>query len=139
MAILMTPPTVATAAGTVGAVMAAPDYQITDDTSIDRANDVLRGANVPYLVLRDHDGRCSGLVTRAQLAPFLADPRLAERVPIRDVAHDQGPYAWPEMAVDTAAVAMQVRSLQAWPVVDDEGFLLGVLTPDRLARAVYEG
>ncbi|MFJ1703528.1 CBS domain-containing protein [Kitasatospora sp. NPDC088346] len=136
MTVLMGPPTVT---DSVEAVMVVPDYQITDDTSVDSANEILRGADVPYLVLRDHDGRCSGIVTRAQLAPFLSDPRLAEHVRVRDVPHDEGPYAWPELALTVAAVAMAAKSLPAWPVVDDDGFLLGVLTPDRLARVVHEG
>ncbi|MEV4613799.1 CBS domain-containing protein [Kitasatospora sp. NPDC049258] len=139
MTTVLTPPALGSRAAIVGDAMTVPDYQIADDTAVDRADEIMRGAHVPYLVLRDHDGRCSGVVTRAQLAPFLAVTRAAEAVPVRDVVHDAGPYAWPELGLEVAAVAMDARSLQAWPVVDDDGYLLGVLTPDRLGREPYQG
>ncbi|MEU9128292.1 CBS domain-containing protein [Kitasatospora sp. NPDC048540] len=134
---LTAPPVPGSPAATVRDAMTDPEFQIADDTAVDRVGEILRGAHVPYLVLRDHDGRCSGVVTRAQLAPFLAVARSARTVPVREVAHDIGPYAWPELGIGLAAVAMEVRSLQVWPVVDDDGYLLGVLTPDGLRRGPY--
>ncbi|MFI8080054.1 CBS domain-containing protein [Kitasatospora sp. NPDC086009] len=118
---------------TVSDAMEPYEYQIADDITVDRADEIFRGAHVAYLLVRDHNGRCEGLVTRAGLASFLTRSWYAERTALRDTAHQRGPFAWPGMALGLAALAMRIKSLAIWPVIDDDGYLLGILTADRVA------
>ncbi|MFE9428309.1 CBS domain-containing protein [Kitasatospora sp. NPDC006697] len=109
------------------------DYQIADDSTVDRANDIFLSAHVGYLVVRGHDGRCEGLVTRAGLHSFLARSWYTDRTAISSTAHQRGPFTWPGMGLRLAAVAMRIKHLAVWPVVDEDGYLLGVLTAGRAA------
>ncbi|WP_145905096.1 CBS domain-containing protein [Kitasatospora viridis] len=118
---------------TVADAMAPCDYQIADDSTVDRANDILHSAHVEYLLVRDHNGRCEGLVTRTALHPFLTRSWYTERTAISSTRHQRGPFAWPTMDLSLAATAMRLKHLAVWPVVDDDGFLLGVLTADHAA------
>ncbi|MGW7449746.1 CBS domain-containing protein [Kitasatospora sp. NPDC054795] len=118
---------------TVADAMDPCDYQIADDSTVDQADDILRSAHIDYLVVRDHNGRCEGLVTRTGLHPFLTRSWYTERTAVSTAAHQRGPFAWPTMGLSLAAIAMRVRRLAVWPVVDDDGYLLGVLTANRAA------
>jgi hypothetical protein len=109
------------------------DYQIADDSTVDRANDIFNSAHVDYLLVRDHNGRCEGLVTRAGLHSFLARSWYTERTAISATSHQRGPFALPTMALALAAITMRTRLLAVWPVVDDDGYALGVLTANRAA------
>ncbi|MCX4718165.1 CBS domain-containing protein [Streptomyces virginiae] len=124
----ITPPTSPTAAD----AMIPPDLQISDHTSIDRALDVLRGSHSQYVLIRDDTGRCAGIVTRDQLTALGAKPWYAENTRVRDIAHDHSPFARPGMPASEAAAAMRERSLTVLPVVDEEGFAVGILTTERL-------
>ncbi|WP_129260357.1 CBS domain-containing protein [Streptomyces sp. M3] len=117
---------------TAAAAMIAPDLQVSDHTSIDRALDVLRGSHTEYVLIRDDTGRCAGIVSRDQLTAHEAKPWYAENTRVRDIAHDHSPFAHPDMPAPEAAAAMRERSLTALPVVDDDGFAVGILTAARL-------
>ncbi|WP_354641400.1 CBS domain-containing protein [Kitasatospora camelliae] len=52
---------------TVADAMEPCDRQIADDNTVDQVGDILRGADIEYLLVRDHDGRCEGVVTRTGL------------------------------------------------------------------------
>ncbi|WP_157845457.1 CBS domain-containing protein [Kitasatospora phosalacinea] len=117
---------------TVADAMDHCDRQIADDSTIDQANDALRGARAEYLPVRDRDGRCEGLVTRAALH-FPAPCSYTEQTAISTTAHQQGPFAWPTLGLALAARVMNIRRLALWPVTDDDGYLLGVLTARRAA------
>ncbi|MBF9072551.1 CBS domain-containing protein [Streptacidiphilus fuscans] len=108
-------------------------HQIADDTTIDQANDLFDDPRVPYLLVRDAAGRCEGLVTRSRLLVFLARSWYTERTFIRDTTHQRGPFARPAMALEHAAEAMRIGNLRVWPVVDDKGHLLGVLSARHVA------
>nr|WP_257019107.1 CBS domain-containing protein [Streptomyces sp. TLI_235] len=116
---------------TVADAMDPCDYHISDDSTVDQAVDILRSAHVEYLLVRDHNGRCEGLVTRAGLHPFLTRSWYTERTAISAVAHQRGPFAWPTLGLALAAIAMRVRRLTVWPVVDEAGYIVGVLTAER--------
>ncbi|MFD0348229.1 CBS domain-containing protein [Kitasatospora aburaviensis] len=117
---------------TVADAMDPCDYQIGDDSTVDQADDVLRGAHLDYLLVRDHDGRCEGLVTRTGLHPFLNRSWYAGRTAISATTHQRGPFAWPTMGLALAAIAMRIKRLAVWPVVDEDGYILGVLMADRV-------
>ncbi|WP_370091686.1 CBS domain-containing protein [Streptacidiphilus sp. MAP12-20] len=124
---------------TVADAMEPCEYQIADDSTVDQANDILCGAHVDYLLVRDHNGRCAGLVSRASLHPFLARSWYTERTPIRDTAHQRGPFAWPGLGLRMASLTMIIKDLAIWPVVDDDGYLLGVIKRDRVQGMLRAG
>ncbi|MEV7774574.1 CBS domain-containing protein [Kitasatospora sp. NPDC086791] len=118
---------------TVADAMDLCDYQIADDSTADLANDILYSAHVDFLLVRGHDGRCEGLVTRTGLHSFLTRSEYTERTAISSTSHQRGPFAWPTLNLALALLAMQIKHLTLWPVVDDDGYILGVLTADRAA------
>ncbi|WP_406208220.1 CBS domain-containing protein [Kitasatospora sp. NBC_01560] len=112
---------------TVGDLMKRPDLQISDDVMVDTAMDILRTSGADHLLVRDDDGRCAGLLTRLHLAPFQARSWYTERTAVRDIVLDRAPFATADMPAATAAAAMRSRGLDAWPVVDREGRVIGLL------------
>jgi CBS-domain-containing membrane protein len=117
---------------TVADAMEPCEYQIADDSPVDRADDILRSAHVGYLVVRGHDGRCAGLVTSLGLRERPGRSRAVERTTVRDVISQRGPFAWPSMALRMAAFTMRIKCLSVWPVIDDDGYVLGIVTAERV-------
>ncbi|MFJ4687251.1 CBS domain-containing protein [Streptomyces sp. NPDC091377] len=112
---------------TAGDAMRAPGPQVDDHTAVDVALSVLIGARVAHLLLRDEDGRCAGLVTRAQLAEHHGGSWYSDRTQLRDLALDRGPFTSSVAALGAAEAAMRVRTLTVSPVIDEHGYALGVL------------
>jgi CBS-domain-containing membrane protein len=111
--------------------MHALSPQVDDHMTVDVALSVLIGARVPHLLLQDEDGRCAGLVTRAQLAAHRGGSSYSERTRLRDIPYDRGPFT-PSVAVLGEAVAtMRARALDVSPVTDEHGYALGVLALPR--------
>ncbi|MGW7386900.1 CBS domain-containing protein [Streptomyces sp. NPDC054794] len=107
--------------------MHAPGPQVDDHMAVDVALSVLIGARVPHLLLQDEDGRCSGLVTRAQLAAHRGGSWSSHRTRLRDIPLDRGPFTSSMAALGEAEAAMRVRTLDVSPVIDEHGYALGVL------------
>ncbi|WP_329500283.1 CBS domain-containing protein [Kitasatospora herbaricolor] len=124
MTLTLEPPMTAT---TVGDRMTGPELQISDDIMVDTAMDILQSSGADHLLVRDEDGRCAGLLTRLHLAPFQARSWYTERTPIRDVVLDRAPFATADMPAGEAAAAMRSRGLELWPVVDNDGHVIGLL------------
>jgi hypothetical protein len=107
--------------------MHAPGPQVDDHVTVDVALSVLIGARVPHLLLRDEDGRCAGLVTRAQLAAHRGGSWYSERTRVRDIPLDRGPFTSSSAVLSEAEAAMRGRTLDVSPVIDEYGYALGVL------------
>jgi CBS-domain-containing membrane protein len=107
--------------------MHAPGPQVDDHMAVDVALSVLIGARVPHLLLQDEDGRCAGLVTRAQLAAHRGGSWYSERTRLRDIPLDRGPFTSSGAALGDAEAAMRGRTLDVSPVIDEHGYALGVL------------
>ena len=120
---------------TAADAMAPADLQASDHTAVDKALVILDSAHVDHLLIRGEDGRCVGLVTRADLDRYRAQPWYTQRTRLRDLehGHDTGPFARPDTPAATAADTMRARGLDAWPVVDADGYALGVITTERLS------
>ncbi|WP_372337626.1 CBS domain-containing protein [Streptomyces sp. MK5] len=107
--------------------MHAPGPQVDDHMAVDVALSVLIGARVPHLLLRDEDGRCAGLVTRAQLVAHRGGSWFSDRTRLRDIPLDRGPFTSSLAVLGEAETAMRARTLEASPVIDEHGYALGVL------------
>lgn len=111
---------------------------ISDDTTVDEAVTILDSMPaLQHLLVVDQGGRCEGVVTRASLGAFLARSWYSERTPVRDTHHQRGPFAWPGMALALAAEAMRVKRHSVWPVADEDGRLVGVLTLQSVHDALH--
>ncbi|MGW3411392.1 CBS domain-containing protein [Streptomyces sp. NPDC000888] len=117
---------------TVADAMIVPLVQVADHAGVDTALDVLRACHTDFVLIRNDTGRCAGIVTREQLTTRDAEPWYTDNTRVRDIAHDCGPYAHPGMLAEEAVAAMSERSLTALPVVDDDGYAVGVLIGARL-------
>ncbi|MFF5975283.1 CBS domain-containing protein [Streptomyces sp. NPDC012769] len=52
---------------------------------------VMAGARTGHLLIRDDDGRCTGLVTLARLTGVRDSPASTDRLRLRDLSGDGGP------------------------------------------------
>ncbi|MFF8728997.1 CBS domain-containing protein [Streptomyces sp. NPDC015171] len=116
---------------TAGDAMHAPGPQVDDHMTVDEALSVLIGARVPHLLLQDGDGRCAGLVTRAQLSAHRGGSWYENRTRLRDIPLDRGPFTASRAVLGEAVIAMRGRTLDASPVIDEHGYALGVLALPR--------
>ncbi|MDX3540492.1 CBS domain-containing protein [Streptomyces sp. MB09-01] len=107
--------------------MEAAGPQVCDDMTVEVALSVMASARAGHLLVCDEDGLCAGLVTPAQLAAVRDGDTYTDRVRLRDVLGDRGPFTSPLTTMAEAEHAMRYRRLDALPVVDEQGSALGVL------------
>ena len=135
----MTTADVAPAVGpTISEVMSRPVLTIEDSESLWDAWQLLFVSGLRHLVVLDADGRTIGVLTdRSILADLpatqehLSERRVSDvlaRVPAHSVTPHQSPIA--------AAHLMTDRSIEALPVLDDTGRLVGILTETDIVRWV---
>ncbi|GGU40447.1 CBS domain-containing protein [Streptomyces lavendofoliae] len=108
--------------------MEAPGPQVDDHMTVDVAMSVLISARVEHLLIQDETGRCSGLVTRAQLAAHRGGSWYVDRTRLRDIPLDRGPFTCSAAVLGDAEAAMRGRTLDVSPVVDEHGYPLGILS-----------
>ncbi|GGW60295.1 hypothetical protein GCM10010381_51910 [Streptomyces xantholiticus] len=114
--------------------MDAPGPQVWDDMTVEVALSVMAGARAQHLLVSDEDGRCTGLITRSQLTGVRDSCAYTDRVRLRDVLGEAGPFPSPVTMLVEAEHAMRYRQLGSSPVVDEHGCAVGVLTlPHRSA------
>ncbi|WP_030722006.1 CBS domain-containing protein [Streptomyces sp. NRRL F-2580] len=111
----------------VADAMEAAGPQVCDDMTVEVALSVMTSARAGHLLVCDEDGLCAGLVTPAQLAAVRDGDAYTDRVRLREVLGDRGPFTSPLTTMAEAEHAMRYRRLDALPVVDEQGSALGVL------------
>ncbi|MEU9789803.1 CBS domain-containing protein [Streptomyces sparsogenes] len=107
--------------------MDAPGPQVWDDMTVEVALSVMAGAGSRYLLVRDEDGRCTGLIGQAQLTVVRDNSAYTDRVRLRDVFADSGPFTSPMATIAEAERTMRHGRLGALPVIDEHGCAVGVL------------
>ncbi|MEU0186101.1 CBS domain-containing protein [Streptomyces sp. NPDC006207] len=112
---------------TVADAMDTAGPQVCDDMTVEVALSVMASARVGHLLICDNDGLCTGLVTQAQLTAVRDSSAYTDRVQLRDILGDRGPFTSPVTTMAEAEHAMRYRRLDALPVVDEQGSALGVL------------
>lgn len=117
----------AVAPPTVDDAMEAAGPQVCDDMTVEVAMAVMASARADHLLVCDEDGLCTGLVTRSRLAAVRDSAAYTDRLRLRAVLGDRGPFASPLTTTAEADHAMHYRRLDALPVVDEQGSALGVL------------
>ncbi|MFE7931778.1 CBS domain-containing protein [Streptomyces sp. NPDC057456] len=112
---------------TVADAMETAGPQVCDDMTVEVALSVMASARTAHLVVCDNDGVCTGLLTQAHLTAVRDSSVYTDRVQLRDILVDPGPFASPVTTMTEAEHAMRYRRLDALPVVDEHGNALGVL------------
>ncbi|MFF1715172.1 CBS domain-containing protein [Streptomyces sp. NPDC058268] len=112
---------------TAAEAMDAGGPQVCDDMTVEVALSVIVSARTGHLLVCDNDGLCTGLLTRAQLTAARDGSAYTDRVQLRDILGDRGPFTSPATSVAEARHAMRYSRLDALPVVDEHGNALGVL------------
>ncbi|MFG3118996.1 CBS domain-containing protein [Streptomyces sp. NPDC048197] len=131
MTLLQTCPQAHCSDRAAGDVMTPPGPQVGDDMIVDLALSVLIGARADHLLVRDEDGRCTGLITRSQMAAHHHGSWYTEETRLRDLSYDRGPFTSPAMSVREAERAMRRRALRASPVINEDGYALGIVALSR--------
>ncbi|MFC8762432.1 MULTISPECIES: CBS domain-containing protein [Streptomyces] len=119
--------TAAPAQRTVADAMDTAGPRVCDDMTVEVALSVMAGARTGHLLVCDNDGLFTGLVTSARLTAVRDGSAYTDRLRLRDVLGDRGPFASPATAMTEAQHLMRFRRLHALPVVDEQGSALGVL------------
>jgi CBS domain-containing protein len=112
---------------TVADAMDTAGPQVRDDMTVEVALSVMASARTGHLLVCDNDGVCTGLVTQAQLTAVRESSAYTDRVQLRDILGDRGPFTSPVTTMVEAEHAMRYRQVDALPVVDEHGSALGVL------------
>ncbi|MGA5560322.1 CBS domain-containing protein [Streptomyces platensis] len=128
---LQSSPQVGCSGRAAGDVMSATGPQVGDDMIVDVALSVLIGARADHLLVRDEDGRCTGLITRSQMTAHHQGSWYTEETRLRDLVYDRGPFTSPVMSAHDAERAMRQRALRASPVIGEDGHALGVVVLTR--------
>ncbi|MEH0631317.1 hypothetical protein QBA36_41370 [Streptomyces stelliscabiei] len=80
---------------TVADAMETAGPQACDDMTVEVALSVMASVRSGHLLVCDDDGVCTGLVTRAQLTAVRDSSVYTDRVQLRDILVDPGPFASP--------------------------------------------
>ncbi|MFE9816970.1 CBS domain-containing protein [Streptomyces sp. NBC_00236] len=112
---------------TVADVMDTAGPQVCDDMTVEVALSVMASARTGHLLVCDDSGLCIGLVTQAQLTQTRDGSAYSDRVQLRDILGDRGPFTSPVTTMAEAGHMMHYSQVDALPVVDEHGSALGVL------------
>ncbi|MFE5484207.1 hypothetical protein [Streptomyces sp. NPDC056527] len=106
---------------------AAP--RVGDDMTVEVALSVAISARAEHLLICDDDGLCTRLVTRAQLAAVRDSSAYTDRIRLRDIPGDRGPFTSPSTQIAPAGHPTRNRRSGALPVAAGQGGAPGVLPP----------
>ncbi|MBT2467454.1 CBS domain-containing protein [Streptomyces sp. ISL-66] len=112
---------------TVDDAMEAAGPQVCDDMTVEVALAVTASSRTDHLLVCDQDGLCTGLITRERLSTIRDSAAYTDRLRLRDVPSDHGPFSSPVTTMAEAEHAMRYRKLAALPVVDEQGSAVGIL------------
>ncbi|MEW2634232.1 CBS domain-containing protein [Streptomyces sp. NPDC048389] len=112
---------------TVADVMDTAGPQVCDGMTVEVALSVMASARTWRLLVCDDSGLCIGLVTQAQLTAARDGSAYSDRVQLRDILGDRGPFTSPVTTMAEAGHMMRYSQVDALPVVDEHGSALGVL------------
>ncbi|WP_329146120.1 CBS domain-containing protein [Streptomyces niveus] len=105
--------------------------QVCDDMTVEVALSVMAGARTGHLLVCNNDGLCTGLLTQAQLTAARDSSAYTDRIQLRDILGDPGPFTRPVTTMAEAEHTMRTSQVDALPVVDEHGSALGVLAVAR--------
>lgn len=122
----------------VDALMSRNLLAVTMDESVLVAWEVMERAGIHHLPVITPDGRCAGVVDAATIAAeWEAGPPAHARRPVSAYVRERrSPRVYRSDTVRVAARVMAANGLDAVPVVDQNGALVGLITARDLIAAL---
>ncbi|MCF2528922.1 CBS domain-containing protein [Yinghuangia soli] len=110
-------------------VMSVALVTVADDESVLMAWEIMQRTGFHHLPVMNSEGRCLGILERAELAVACAAPATAvSEARVLDLISEQHPVIHDHAPVSRAAVLMTQVGADALPVLDASGALAGMLT-----------
>lgn len=133
----MTTPTTG-AEVTVADVMSAPVATVDDTSSLWHASDLMIRFGIHHVVvLAANGGRCVGVLTdRDVLEAWHRGPAVIRATPVRELVASSTACVLPDATLRQVSSVMNVNRVDAVPVVDETGKLLGLVTASDVVHAV---
>ncbi|MET8630531.1 CBS domain-containing protein [Kitasatospora sp. NPDC004669] len=124
-------------ARTVAELMCTALYAVTEDESVLIAWELLERSGYRHLPVVRSDGRCTGLLDRADLAVACAAPTTTlSRTTVRELIQGHRPaQVHPGDTLHRAAVVLSLTGVDALVVADEHGRLAGLVTACDLVAA----
>jgi CBS domain-containing protein len=117
-------------------VMSSPALSVDPETSIWTAWSIMTSTGLRHLVVAV-DGRCVGIVDdRTVFAQWPMGPLALRRRRVSAIMRQRTSCVLPDVDVRDVAMAMARDAVDAVPVVDVDGTLLGIVTSSDITRAV---
>lgn len=117
-------------------VMSAPVSTVEEDSSLWQAGDLMIGLGVHHVVVVRAD-HCIGMLTdRDILEAWHRGPAAIRSTPIRQFVARSTACVLPDAPVRQVASVMNRNRVDAVPVVDESGKLLGLVTAGDVVHAV---
>ena len=123
---------------TASDVMSAPAITVEPGTSIWAAWSIMASTGLRHLVVA-FDSRCVGVVDdRTVFAQWPMGPLALRRRCVGEIMRGRTSCVLPDADIRAVAIAMARGGVDAVPVVESDGTLLGIVTSSDLARAIAE-
>ena len=117
-------------------IMSTPVAAVTDEATVWEAWNVLIRDHIRHVVVVN--GRhCIGVVTESDLvAAWNRGPAVLSTMPIRTLLLNRTACVLPDAPVRHVAAVMDAERVDAVPVVDEQGTVLGLITATDVIHAV---
>ncbi|MCK9486575.1 MAG: chloride channel protein [Dehalococcoidia bacterium] len=117
----------------VDRVMTSPAESLPADASIADAQRILARGHHSAYPLVDSEGRCRGVISRTDL--LAQEQPDSDARPLLDIASRDVVSVQPQQSVSRAMEVMLEESVEHLPVLDRQGYLLGMFTRTDVLRA----
>lgn len=118
------------------AIMSSPVITVAQDQSLWDAWTRMSGSGVRHVVVTDRD-RCVGVIDdRRLVAAWPQGPSSMRHNAVRSALDERTACVLPDASLSTVAAIMNANLVDAVPVVDGTGKVLGLVTAVDLVRAV---
>ncbi|TNF26075.1 MAG: CBS domain-containing protein [Deltaproteobacteria bacterium] len=120
----------------VGSLMATELLTATPDTGLDEARECFMRSGVHHLPIVDDDGELLGILSHTDLYKCRASEPGAAAKTVADLMTDRPVSVRPDDPLELAVALLAGGVFHAVPVVDDDEFLVGLLTTSDILRSL---
>ncbi len=120
------------------AVLVDRDYPtVSGNDDIEHAAEILLKNGIHHLPVVNRKGKVEGVVTPADFLPIISEKRIEK--PVESYVRSPCVPLHLKTPLKVALLTMRLTNLYAFPVVDDEGILVGIITDrDIFSRNIIE-
>ncbi len=96
------------------------------DDPVDKAAELFLDHDTHYLPVKDDSGACVGILTTADMLPYIAEQKI--QTPIEEVIEQKCIPVYEKTPIKVTIQMMSLTSIYAFPVVDEDTVLTGIVT-----------